>query len=164
MGPPWASASIDEETLRYFKRTGRTDEQVDLIERYCKAQGLFLNDADPDPEYSDTLELDLSTVVPSLAGPKRPQDRIPLTQMKSAFAEILQAPLEKRGFESGRQRIWHEPGRWSSTASPRRSDTERSPSLPSPVAPTPAILPSCWARRTVGQERRRAWPARAALG
>ena len=90
---------IDEETLRYFKRTGRTDEHVDLIERYCKAQGLFLNDADPDPEYSDTLELDLSTVVPSLAGPKRPQDRIPLAQMKSAFAETLQAPLEKRGFD-----------------------------------------------------------------
>ena len=69
-----------------------------LVERYCKEQGLFRTDATPDPVFTDTLELDLATVEPSLAGPKRPQDRVPLSQMKDAFRKALTAPVKERGF------------------------------------------------------------------
>ncbi|MFN3974421.1 MAG: aconitase family protein, partial [Dehalococcoidia bacterium] len=68
---------VDAMTLRYLRGTGRSPEQVALVERYCREQGLFREASAPDPVYSDTLTLDLSTVVPSLAGPSRPQDRIP---------------------------------------------------------------------------------------
>ncbi|MCL5998300.1 MAG: aconitate hydratase AcnA, partial [Chloroflexi bacterium] len=70
----------------------------DLVERYAREQGIFRTDDTPDPLFTDMLELDLSTVVPSLAGPKRPQDRIPLTQVKQTFEKSLQAPLAERGF------------------------------------------------------------------
>jgi len=89
---------VDEETLRYLRRTGRSDAEVDLVERYTKEQGLFRTEATPDPVFSDTLELDLSAVEPSLAGPKRPQDRVALSQMKSAFRQALTAPVKDRGF------------------------------------------------------------------
>ena len=78
---------VDAETLKYLRLSGRTEHQVALVEAYCKAQGLFRTDETPDPVFTDTLELDLSTVVPSLAGPKRPQDRIALTDMKRQYAE-----------------------------------------------------------------------------
>jgi aconitate hydratase len=89
---------IDAETLNYLRRTGRTPAEVDLVERYAKEQGLFRTDGAPDPSFSDTLALDLSTVEPSLAGPKRPQDRVPMAKMKSAFRQALTAPLKERGF------------------------------------------------------------------
>jgi aconitate hydratase A / 2-methylisocitrate dehydratase len=89
---------VDAETLGYLRRTGRPPALVDLVERYCKEQGLFRGDATPDPVFSETVELDLATVEPSLAGPKRPQDRVPLTQMKQAFAAALTAPVKDRGF------------------------------------------------------------------
>ena len=89
---------IDEETLNYMRRTGRSEELVDLVKAYAIAQGIFRTDETPDPEYTDVVELDLSTIVPSLAGPKRPQDRVAMTNMKSAFDEILRAPIDKRGF------------------------------------------------------------------
>ncbi len=89
---------VDDQTLAYLRLTGRGGD-VDLVERYCKEQGLFRTDRSPDPRYSATLELDLNTVEPSLAGPKRPQDRVPLTQMKAAFNAALRAPLKKQGFE-----------------------------------------------------------------
>jgi aconitate hydratase len=89
---------VDGETLSYLRRTGRTAAEVELVERYCKEQGLFRTDATPDPVFSDTLELDLATVEPSLAGPKRPQDRVPLAQMKTAFRSALTAPTKERGF------------------------------------------------------------------
>jgi aconitate hydratase len=76
---------VDAETLRYLERTGRSREVVDRVERYCKEQQLFRTDATPDPVFSTTLELDLSSIVPSLAGPKRPQDRVPLTELKRNF-------------------------------------------------------------------------------
>ncbi|HLN65083.1 MAG TPA: aconitate hydratase AcnA [Symbiobacteriaceae bacterium] len=76
---------IDAITLEFLRQTGRSDEQVKLVESYCKAQGLFRSDATPDPEFTDSLELDLSTVVPSLAGPKRPQDRVTLAGVKESF-------------------------------------------------------------------------------
>ncbi len=80
---------VDEITLDYLRNTGRSAETVDLVERYTKEQGLFRSDETPDPIFNDGLELDLSTVEPSLAGPKRPQDRIPLREMKSAFQITL---------------------------------------------------------------------------
>ncbi len=89
---------MDEESLNYLRRTGRPDDLIQLVERYTKEQGLFRTDETPDPEFTDTLELDLSTVEPSLAGPKRPQDRLRVSDMKDAFQKILVAPFEDRGF------------------------------------------------------------------
>jgi aconitate hydratase len=88
---------IDEVALNYLRSTGRTAE-ADLTEAYSKAQGLFRTDETPDPVFTDTLELDLSTVEPSVAGPKRPQDRVPLTQVKTQFEGALTAPTKERGF------------------------------------------------------------------
>ena len=81
---------VDAETLRYLEFTGRPPELVALVEAYCKEQGMFRDSSWEDPTYSDTLELDLSDVVPSLAGPKRPQDRVPLTEAKQSFERALE--------------------------------------------------------------------------
>jgi aconitate hydratase len=89
---------VDEETLRYLRLTGREESLVELVEQYYKEQGLFRTDRTPDPEYNDILELDLGTVETSLAGPKRPQDRIPLSEMKTAFHRSLQASMHEGGF------------------------------------------------------------------
>ncbi|HSK57268.1 MAG TPA: aconitate hydratase [Jiangellales bacterium] len=92
MSPEYGSTiavfPIDEETMRYLRLTGRSEEQVDLVEAYAKEQKLW-HDPDVEPVYSETLELDLATVVPSIAGPKRPQDRISLTEAKPAFRSAL---------------------------------------------------------------------------
>ncbi len=88
---------IDAETLRYLRATNRVAE-ADLTEAYARAQGMFRTDDSPDPEFTDTLELDLSSVEPSVAGPKRPQDRVPLTQVKKTFNAALTAPTKERGF------------------------------------------------------------------
>ena len=89
---------IDEETLAYLRLTGRPAEQVTLVERYMKEQGLFHTAAAAVPEFTKRLSLDLGSVVPSLAGPKRPQDRVALRDVKKTFAESLTAPTAKRGF------------------------------------------------------------------
>jgi aconitate hydratase len=89
---------IDDETLAYLRLTGRPHAQVELVERYMKEQGLFRTAAAPTPEFTSTLALDLSTVVPCLAGPKRPQDRVALGAVKKTFADSLTAPTAKRGF------------------------------------------------------------------
>ena len=89
---------VDGETLAYLKRTGRTKDEIDLVERYCKEQGLFRLDHGPELQYTKVLALDLSTVEPSLAGPKRPQDRVALTAVKSSFRKALAAPVAERGF------------------------------------------------------------------
>jgi aconitate hydratase len=96
---------VDDETLRYLRLTGRSAEQVELIEQYCKSQGLFRNSDSPDPEFSDTLYLNLEDVQPSVAGPKRPQDRIPLYAVKDSFKETLSAPVTERGFGLGEEEI-----------------------------------------------------------
>ncbi|MBC7464139.1 MAG: aconitate hydratase AcnA [Actinobacteria bacterium] len=92
MSPEYGSTCaifpIDEETLKYLRLTGRTEKQVALVEQYAKKQGLW-HDPSHSPRFSEHIELDLSTVVPSIAGPKRPQDRISLSNSKSAFEEIL---------------------------------------------------------------------------
>jgi aconitate hydratase len=92
---------IDAETLAYLERTGRTAAEVDLVERYAKEQGLFRTDASADPEFTDTLELDLESVEPSLAGPKRPQDRVALKDLKTSFRKSVTAPVKERGYGYG---------------------------------------------------------------
>jgi len=89
---------VDAETLRYMRLTARSDEVLERVEKYLKAQHLFREVDTPDPEFTDTLELDLSTVRPNLAGPKRPQDRVALDEMKSAFGTFLKAPVGPQGF------------------------------------------------------------------
>jgi len=89
---------VDAETLNYMRRTARTEEEIALFEAYTKAQGLFRTDGMPAPLFTDVLELDLSTVVPSMAGPKRPQDRVLLTEMQSDFRKALTAPVGAKGF------------------------------------------------------------------
>ena len=86
---------IDNETLGYLTKTGRDPHRVKLVEAYATAQGLFRPAYEEDPVFTDTLELDLSTVVPSLAGPKRPQDRIPLDTAADAFAQVLHTEYDK---------------------------------------------------------------------
>ncbi len=81
---------VDEETLRYLRLTGRSEEQVQLVEAYCKEQGLFRTDDSPIPTYNVLLELDLSTVEPSVAGPRRPQDRVSLPGLKQSFWNAMQ--------------------------------------------------------------------------
>ena len=92
---------VDAESLNYLRRTGRPAELVDLVERYSKEQGLFRTDDTPNPHFTDTLELDLGDVVPSMAGPKRPQDRIALSEMKQSFQSILTNPVGPQGFGLG---------------------------------------------------------------
>jgi aconitate hydratase len=90
---------VDHETLRYMRLTGRPEALVQRTEAYMRAQGLFREVNTPDPEFTDTLELDLDSVVPSLAGPKRPQDRVPMSELKETFKKALSAPVKERGFE-----------------------------------------------------------------
>jgi aconitate hydratase len=87
---------IDSETLNYLRLSGRDLEHVKLVEAYAKAQGLFRTESTPDPVFSDTLQLDLATVEPSLAGPRRPQDRVPLAKSKQSFQEALPSLLTKQ--------------------------------------------------------------------
>ncbi|MEV4348177.1 aconitate hydratase AcnA [Actinoplanes sp. NPDC049596] len=109
MSPEYGSTvaifPIDDETIKYLKLTGRSEQQVALVEAYAKRQGLWLDPA-AEPDYSEKLELDLSTIVPSLAGPKRPQDRVPLNAAKPMFREALtnyvtdQGPADEASEES----------------------------------------------------------------
>src|SRR6201984_182474 len=86
---------VDAETLAYLQFTARPHEQIALVEAYCKEQGLFRSDVTPDPSFTDTLQLDLSTVEPTVAGPKRPQDRVPLRQAKASFIKVMEGAPAK---------------------------------------------------------------------
>jgi aconitate hydratase len=86
---------VDAETLVYLQFTARPHEQIALVEAYCKEQSLFRTDATPEPSFSDKLELDLGTVEPTVAGPKRPQDRVPLRQAKSSFTKVVEGSPDK---------------------------------------------------------------------
>ncbi len=94
MSPEYGSTCaifpIDDQTLEYLRLTGRAPEHIALVEAYAKAQGLFRTDATPEPNFTDTLELDLDSVVPSLAGPRRPQDRVALGGVKNSFNVAMQ--------------------------------------------------------------------------
>jgi aconitate hydratase A / 2-methylisocitrate dehydratase len=100
MGPEYGATigyfPPDDETLRYLELTGRDPDLIKLVETYTKEQGMFRTDASPDPMFTDTLELDLGSVVPSISGPRRPQDRIPLTESKKAFAEALPSLMKTK--------------------------------------------------------------------
>jgi aconitate hydratase len=86
---------VDEETLRYLRLTGRSEEQVNLVEAYCKEQGLFRTDETPDPTFSKLLELDLGSIEPSVAGPRRPQDRVPLSNLKRSFWQAMKTVFNR---------------------------------------------------------------------
>ncbi len=101
---------IDSVTLDYLRFTGRDEETVALVEAYCKAQGLFWTPGTPEPVCTDVLELDLSTVQPSMAGPKRPQDRVELKHIKAEFLKSLGAPLGNTSFGLPADKIFNAVG------------------------------------------------------
>ncbi len=113
---------VDQETLSYLERTGRDRATVERVERYAKEQGLFRTDATPDPEFTATLELDLSTIEPSLAGPKRPQDLVPLRELRKNFAVSLPTLMQpavaadRRAFASVEAERWAGEGGASAAA------------------------------------------------
>ena len=90
---------VDDETLNYLRLTGRTEEEVALVEAYYKAQGLFRTADSPTPKYTSALELDISTVVPSLSGPKLPHQRLRLEDVKASFHDALKTPKSEKGYE-----------------------------------------------------------------
>jgi len=96
---------VDEQTCAYYKATGRSDEQVDLIRSYYTAQGMFGIPRKGECQYSALVELDLSSVEPSVSGPKRPQDRIALPQLKTQFEELLQRPVGENGYNKSKDEI-----------------------------------------------------------
>jgi len=89
---------IDDNTIEYFRGTGRTDQEIEAFAAYYKAQGMYGIPRKGDIDYSQALELDLSSIYPSLAGPKRPQDRIDLDKVKSTFTDLFTAPVPQNGF------------------------------------------------------------------
>ncbi|WP_102868919.1 aconitate hydratase AcnA [Pseudovibrio exalbescens] len=93
---------VDNDTLKYLESTGREKDRIALVEAYAKAQGMFRDSSAPEPVFTDTLELDISTVVPSIAGPKRPQDRISLADAAPGFAKTMAEEFNKAGEESKR--------------------------------------------------------------
>ena len=95
---------VDEEALDYLRLTGRENDHIEVVEAYLKANDMFF-DADKDPIYTDTVELDLSTVMPNLSGPKRPQDLIPLSEMKTEFNKAVTAPEGPHGFALDQEEI-----------------------------------------------------------
>ena len=109
MGPEYGATMgffpIDGQTIEYLRETGRTAKEVELVERYTAEQRLLRTPDSPTPKYTKTLHLDLSQVEPSLSGPKRPQDRIPLSQMQTAFRAALAAPVSERGFALGESEL-----------------------------------------------------------
>jgi aconitate hydratase len=119
---------IDAETLSYLRRTGRTKAEVELVERYAKEQGLFRTDTTLAPTFTSTLALDLSTVEPSLAGPKRPQDRVPLAEMKAAWRRDLLEVYRKQSPEAAA------PGRWEGEGG---QPVEAGVAKPEPAGPPP---------------------------
>jgi aconitate hydratase len=116
---------VDGKTLDYLRLTGRDQKHVDLVERYTKEQGLFRTATSPDPVFTDVVEIDLGHVEPCLAGPKRPQDRVPLGKVKDGFEKLLPVPLADRGFglagDAIRKKTVMPAGRPGATRAPRSS-------------------------------------------
>ena len=101
---------VDERTLDYMLQTGRTGEHISLVREYCKEQGLFMTEDSPEPAFSSTLELDMSTVSPCLAGPKRPQDRIAMQDMSKAFHQTMKEAFEAKNRKAPNGDVDY--GRW----------------------------------------------------
>ncbi len=131
-GSTCAIFPIDEETLRYLEFTGRSEEQRALVETYAKEQGLWHDETSEDPTYSDLLELDLGDVVPSVAGPRRPQDRSSLTEIQTEFREAIQEFLPDGGGDGDRK-----PGVPPARGAGEDADAESFPSSDPPAGMTP---------------------------
>ena len=130
---------VDDQTLRYLRQTGRTKDEVDLVERYTKEQGLFRTDSAPVPTFTKVVRLDLSTVEPCLAGPKRPQDRIALSDMKPAWRKALTAVYGKQPPVNGSPE-----GRWEGEGGHKIEPKHAA--HPTPAAPDPGFsgVPVKW--------------------
>ena len=128
---------VDKETLNYLRLTGRTDEQIALVEAYMRAQGLFHTPEAPEAHYSATLELDLSTVEPSVAGPKRPQDRILLSAAAASFAQVLPSLLGNKDNKAAlRQMV-----RWEGEGGHASQTGDVTSATAQPAPGTPGRLP-----------------------
>ena len=133
MSPEFGATStlfpVDAETLRYLRDTGRDPALVDLVERYTKAQGLFRTDDAPEPRFDDLLELDLGTIEPSLAGPRRPQDRVPMHSLgevfRKVYADRFKPVKENNGMENALIRLGTEGGRPNPDPVEQREDREK---------------------------------------
>jgi len=121
---------IDAESLDYLRRTGRTDAEVELVERYTKEQGLFRTDEAPHPSFTNVVELDLGTVEPCLAGPKRPQDRIALTDMQAAWQRDLDEVYDKQPPNGSQQGRWE--GEGGSPVAPGAAEPEEAVAVADP--------------------------------
>ena len=157
-GSTCAIFPIDAETLRYLRFSGRTDEQIALIEAYTKEQGLWHDEHSEEPVYSDSMELDLGDVVPSLAGPKRPQDRVSLSNSKEAFLEALKsytpndAHLSIQDLEVAGTFPASDPPADMSPGSPGHAEPERrrsAPPRPSPAAACRSGSPTARSSRSI---------------
>ncbi len=120
---------VDAETLRYLRNTARSRDQVDLVERYTKAQGLFRTDDSPEPKFDELLELDLRTIEPSLAGPRRPQDRVPMQNLRrvfrEAYADRFEALQENNQTENSLIRLGTEGGQANPDPVAQKEDKEK---------------------------------------
>src|SRR5436305_1085872 len=120
---------VDAESLRYLRNTARSRDQVDLVERYTKAQGLFRTDDSPEPKFDDLLELDLGTIEPSLAGPRRPQDRVPMQNLRrvfrEAYADRFEALQENSQTENSLIRLGTEGGQANPDPVAQKEDQEK---------------------------------------
>jgi aconitate hydratase len=132
---------VDDQTLRYLRQTGRTKAEVDLVERYTKEQGLFRTDGTPIPTFTKVVRLDLSTVEPSLAGPKRPQDRVTLSHMKSGWRQALADVYSKRRPNNGSPE-----GRWEGEGGHKVEPKAAAPATPATRNPDPGFngVPIDW--------------------
>ena len=142
-GSTCAIFPVDAETLRYLEFTGRPTEQIELVDAYTREQGLFHEPDSEEPTYSDTLELDLGDVEPSIAGPKRPQDRIALSNAKHAFLEAMQEWDPTAGKELGNM-----PRRGDRRVVPRLRPARRGPRRRRAASPAAAGLTARRRRRT----------------
>ena len=150
-GSTCAIFPIDEETLRYLELTGRPAEQIALVEAYAKAQGLWRIDGAKAADYTDVVELDLGSVEPALAGPKRPQDRVPLRSAKSVFRTSLKKMADERSQKEPQRH--RQGGGQAAPAAASRSRTGRCSSPPSRAVPIPRI-PRCWSPPACWRARR----------
>ncbi len=127
---------VDAETLRYLRLTGRTEEHIALVEAYCREQGLFHTADAPEAEYSATISLDLATVMPSVAGPKRPQDRVLLPEVGASFLQQLPSLLGPNANQSVRQMV-----RWEGEGGHASADGDVTEGVgsPAPVVETPHV-------------------------
>ena len=160
---------IDEETTKYLKFTGRDDEQIALVEAYAKEQGLW-HDPDAEPRYSEKLELDLADVVPSLAGPKRPQDRVSLSDAKEAFRSALSDYVDEGEPEGGSDKEGVPAQEKPDEAEHSKVDEQSDESFPSSDAPSHSEngngdgVPQDWRNKPAGsKEGRPSNPAKVSL-